>query len=74
MKKTIVAVFLVIGVLLICALVWDMVFNDSGIIASVYNAVISPINAVFAKILGNNQVIKPWGNAATNKVGTSNAW
>lgn len=75
MKKTIVTVFLVIGVLLICALAWDMFFNNNGILSSIWNAVITPINAVFGIILSNNNVIPQWDpSAGTNKTGTTNAW
>lgn len=63
MKKTIITVFVLIGVLLICALVWDMVFNDGGIISSVWNAIATPVNNAWKAIAPNgNDLIPEWGN------------
>lgn len=74
MKKTIVTVFLVIGVLLICAMAWDMIFGNGALLSSIWNAVTKPINNAFGKILGNSNVIPTWGTVTTDKTGVTGTW
>lgn len=59
MKKTTLAVFSLIGLLVVIFLVWQLVFNDGGILKTGYNAVADGINGQWAKVAGDNKTILP---------------
>ena len=53
MNKTIVKVFVIIGILVLALLVWALVFG--GGLSTVYSAVVSQINKVWQGVTGDNQ-------------------
>ncbi|MDR0917953.1 MAG: hypothetical protein LBM93_01680 [Oscillospiraceae bacterium] len=50
MKKTILQVFGIIGVLVLAFLIWQLVFNDGGIIKTGYNSVANLVNTQYEKV------------------------
>lgn len=63
MSKTVKTVFLIIGLLVLIFLVWQLVFNDGGILKTGYNAMAKGINAQWAKVAGSNQtILATWGS------------
>lgn len=57
--KPITKVFLVIGVLLACLLVWAVFFGGDGVMAMVWNAIADNLNEIFGKITGSDTEIVP---------------
>lgn len=57
--KPITKVFLVIGALLACFLVWELVFNDAGIIRTGYAAIADSVNGTWQDITGTDTNIIP---------------
>lgn len=62
MNKTVKKVFLLIGLLVLIFLIWQIVFNDGGIVKTVYNAMASGINGQWAKVAGNGKKLVPEWN------------
>ena len=58
-------VFLVIGVLVLAFLIWQLVFNDGGVLITGWNAVADTVNGVWQKITGNSTstIVPEWGDA-----------
>lgn len=54
MKKTIITVFLILAALVLVLLIWELFFTDSGILHTVYNAMVGGINTVFTNFTGGN--------------------
>lgn len=76
--KPIKTVFLIIGVLVLAFLLWQLVFNDGGVLISTWNAIAETINSVWAKITGNPSatIVPEWGDAVDpnkNKGGLNQA-
>ena len=71
MNKTVKKVFLLIGLLVIIFLGWQLIFNDGGILKTMYNSVANGINGQWEKVAGTgNTVIAQWGtNADSNGTG-----
>lgn len=72
MSKTVKTVFLLIGLLVLIFIVWQLVFNDGGILKTGYNAMAKGINAQWAKVAGSGQtILATWGsdNADDNGAG-----
>lgn len=70
MNKTVKKVFMLLGLLVAIFLFWQLVFNDGGILQSVYNGVAEGINGQYAKVAGDNKKILPvWGK--DNKTDTN---
>lgn len=71
MKKSIIAIFLVVGALLLCLIVWAFVFGNG--VETIWNAVIAPINAAWEAITGDDTLIPQWnddnGRNIENKTG-----
>lgn len=66
MNKTVMKVFLLIGILVVIFLAWSLIFNDGGILRSGYNAIADGINGQWEKVAGDGEEILPkWaaGNA-----------
>lgn len=59
MNKTVKTVFLLIGLLVLIFLIWQLVFNDGGIIKTGYNAIANGINGQWEKVAGDGQKILP---------------
>lgn len=68
MNKTVKTVFLLIGTLVAIFLIWQLVFNDGGILKTAYNALATGINNQWIKVAGKGQSILPmWDdNTADN--------
>lgn len=66
MNKTIVKVFVILGILVLALLVWAFVFGNG--LQSIFNAVIAPINSIYQAMTGNkNQSLIPQWNVASQK-------
>lgn len=59
MKKTIVTVFLIIGVLVISLLVWRLVFAEGGVLQQGWNGLSGQVNQVWKRITGQDQDLMP---------------
>ena len=70
MSKTVRTVFLLIGTLVLIFIVWQLVFNDGGILKTGYNAMADGINTQWAKVAGSGKkILAKWGSNA-DKNGT----
>lgn len=59
MSKTVRKVFLIVGTLVLVFLIWQLVFNEGGIIRTVYNAFVEGVNSQWAKAAGGDQPLIP---------------
>ena len=66
MTKTVKKVFLVIGALVLCLLVWALFFTDDGILITAYNGIAKGVNDVWENISGNNDHLIPEWNVESN--------
>lgn len=68
-------VFLIIALLVLAFLLWQVVFNDGGMLQTAYNAVVGVINKTWQTITGGTTKILPqWGDVNNgNGNGLSNA-
>lgn len=74
MNKTVKKVFILIGLLVGIFLAWQLIFNDGGILKTMYNSAANGINGQWAKVAGSNQtILAKWGsnNADSNQTGFS---
>lgn len=71
MSKTVRKVFLILGTLVLVFLVWQLVFNDGGILRVGYNSIARGINGQWANAAGAGQTILPYweDNADSNGEG-----
>lgn len=67
MSKTVRKVFLILGTLVLVFLIWQLVFNDGGIIKTAYNAMANGINAQWKKAAGTSAdaLLPIWGSTRT---------
>ena len=66
MKKTVFKVFGVIAVLVAIFLIWQLVFNDGGIVRTAWNALANGINGQWEKVAGDGHTLLPiWDDAVT---------
>lgn len=62
MNKTVKKVFMLLAMLVGIFLIWQLVFNDGGILMTGYNALARGINGQFEKVAGKGQKLIPlWG-------------
>lgn len=66
MSKTVRKVFLILGTLVLCFLVWQLVFNDGGIIKTGYNALADVVNTQYKKAAGSGTILTKWGSNANS--------
>lgn len=59
MNKTVKKVFLLIGLLVIIFLGWQLIFNDGGILKTMYNSIANGINGQWEKVAGDGQTLLP---------------
>lgn len=59
MSKTIRKVFMIVGTLVLVFLIWQLVFNNGGIIKTGYNAIASGINTQWGKAAGEGNTLIP---------------
>lgn len=69
MNKTVKKVFMLIGLLVIIFIAWQLIFNDTGILHTMYNSIANGINKQWAKVAGSGQELLPVWDA---KAATSN--
>lgn len=72
MNKTIVKVFVIIGILVGVFIAWQLIFNDGGILKTAYNSLANGINSQWAKVAGSGQrILATWtdSNATDNGTG-----
>lgn len=74
MKKTIVTVFMIIGVLVLGLIVWALFFNDGGVLQTGWNAVADQVNTTWRKLTGDNnsQLITNWNSTGSTVQSTGN--
>ena len=74
MKKTILAVFGVLAVLVTIFLVWELFFADTGILHTVYNGLVNGVNQQWAKVSGEKDkgLIPLWDGGHTADEGQEN--
>lgn len=69
MNKTVLKVFMLVGLLVIIFLAWQLIFNDGGILKTMYNNAANGINKQWEKVAGSGEKIVPnWdsNNAGNN--------
>lgn len=59
MNKTVKIVFLLIGTLVLIFLIWQLVFNDGGIVKTIYNSFANGVNKQWEKVAGSGEKILP---------------
>lgn len=70
MNKTVKKVFMLIGLLVIIFLAWQLIFNDGGILKTIYNSIANGINGQWAKVAGSEQTLLPqWSNETASNNG-----
>lgn len=64
MNSTVKKVFMLIGLLVIIFLAWQLIFNDGGILKTMYNSMANGINDQWAKVAGSGQtILATWGSS-----------
>lgn len=63
-------VFVLIGMLVIIFLAWQLIFNDGGILKTLYNNVANGINAQWVKVAGSGQQLMAlWSDSTADNNG-----
>lgn len=71
MNKTVKKVFMLIGVLVAIFIAWQLIFNDGGILKTMYNSIANGINGQWAKVAGSGQSLLPaWSDSTASNNGT----
>lgn len=67
MNKTVKKVFMLVALLVGIFIAWQLIFNDGGILKTMYNSIANGINRQWTKTAGSGQTLLPmWGtNTAT---------
>lgn len=69
MSKTVKKVFIVIGALVMCLLVWSVFFGNkenSGILVTAYNGIAKGVNGVWENISGSDDKLIPEWEISSN--------
>lgn len=68
MNKTIVKVFIILGILVLALLIWAFVFGNG--LETIFNAVIAPINGIYQAMTGNtgSSLIPAWKTNTQNNI------
>lgn len=68
MNGTIKKVFLIIALLVLIFLIWQLFFNEDGILVTGYNAMAHGINEQFQEATGDTkrQILPYWGSESEN--------
>lgn len=70
MNKIVKKVFMLIGLLVIIFLAWQLVFNNGGILRTMYNSIANGINGQWAKVAGSSQTLLPqWSDTTASNNG-----
>lgn len=71
MNKTVRKVFMLIAVLVGIFIAWQLIFNNGGILRTMYNSIANGINKQWAKVAGSGQTLLPqWGTSTATSNGT----
>lgn len=71
MNKTTRKVFFLIATLVFIFIVWQLVFNDGGILKTVYNGIANGINDQWEKVAGKgNDLLPEWSDSTASDNGT----
>lgn len=72
MNKTVVKVFVLIGILVGIFIAWQLIFNEGGILRTGYNSLANGINKQWVKVAGSGQtILAMWTNSTATNNGTS---
>lgn len=74
MNKTIVKVFIILGILVLALLIWAFVFGNG--LESIFNAVIDPINGIYRGMTGEpatKSLIPRWSNNNANNIASASS-
>ena len=66
MSKTVKKVFIIIGALVLCLLVWSLFFTEDGILVTAYNGIASGVNGIWENISGSDDQLIPEWNVDSN--------
>jgi len=67
MNKTVVKVFIILGILVLALLIWAFVFGNG--LETIFNAVIAPINGIYQSMTGGSDSLIPeWDTNTQNNV------
>ena len=58
--KPVTKVFLIIGALVLCLLVWVFVLGGGGVIETAYNAVRDTVNDIYTSVGGVGELLPEW--------------
>lgn len=71
MNKTVKKVFMLLGVLVAIFIAWQLIFNDGGILKTMYNSIANGINGQWAKVAGSGESLLPaWSDSTASDNGT----
>lgn len=72
MTSTVKKVFILIGVLVLIFLIWQVVFNNGGIVRTAYDAVADVVNTQWHKVAGDgaDDLLPTWGETGADTNGT----
>lgn len=71
MNKTVKKVFMLIGLLVAIFIAWQLIFNDGGILKTMYNSIANGINGQWVKVAGSGQTLLPeWSTSTATSNGT----
>jgi len=63
MSKTVKTVFGLLATIVAVFLIWQLVFNDGGILKTGYNSIANGVNKQYAKIAGTGETLMPLWDA-----------
>ena len=66
MNKTVKKVFMLLALLVGIFLAWQLIFNNGGILQSVYNSVASGINKQYERVAGQGRTLIPYWKQNNN--------
>ena len=73
--KPVTKVFLILGALVLCVLVWVLVLGGDGVIESAYNAVATTVNEIYENAGGEGELLPEWDIGDDSpSVGDANAF
>lgn len=71
MNGTVKKVFMLIGLLVIIFIAWQLIFNDGGILKTMYNGIANGINGQWKKVAGSDATLVPvWSSSTATSNGT----
>lgn len=71
MKKGIITVFIILGILVLALLIWGAVFNNGGLNTAL-NAICTPINDIYKAMTGSENNLIDIGQSDADEDGNGN--